>query len=162
MGLREEFQKRIDRKQEEIRNFELQIREASAYIAALQEAIRMLPRDSTASQNGQTKKLPRPGTALRSVYDTLKKTGKPMHITEILRAIGKPVDKSNRVALAGSLAAYVRDQNTFTRPEPNTFGLIEMAPPVKTTNATNTEPPDDFGLLPKDEIDKEEEEIKFD
>jgi len=140
MGLREAFQKRIDRKQEEIRNWEMQIREANAYIPALQDAIRIVPRDNPGTPNEHAQKLPRPGTALRSVYEALKKSGKPLHITEILKAIGKPVDKSHRVALSGSLATYVRDRNVFSRPEPNTFGLLELA-----DKSSPQEPPEDFG-----------------
>jgi hypothetical protein len=49
-----------------------------------------------------------------------------MQINEILRAIGRTADKKNRLSLSGSLAHYVRAEEIFTRPAPNTFGLIEL------------------------------------
>jgi len=54
-----------------------------------------------------------------------------MHITELLEAIGKPGDRMNRSALGGSIAAYVRKGEIFTRPAPNTFGLLELGNSVE-------------------------------
>jgi len=56
----------------------------------------------------------------------LRRVGKPLYIEELLRAMGKEVNKKNRVSLSGSLGSYVRQEYIFTRPAPNTFGLIEF------------------------------------
>jgi hypothetical protein len=37
----------------------------------------------------------------------------------------------NRSALSGSIAAYVRKGEIFTRPAPNTFGLLELGNSVE-------------------------------
>ena len=146
MGMREELQKRIERKQAELNQLEIQIREANAYIAALQEAVKMLPRESlgaTVPTKGAAAL--RPGTSIYKAYEAIKKKGSPMHIVDLLRAIGRPTDKKNRVSLSGSLASYVRDENVFTRTAPNTFGVIDIANNGKRTTH-DSEPPDDFGL----------------
>ena len=55
-----------------------------------------------------------------------KPSGKPLHISDLLVALGKETDHDNRAALSGSLSAYVRKHEIFTRPAPNTFGLVEF------------------------------------
>ena len=71
-------------------------------------------------------KQPREGTDIARSMTALNLSGKPMHIDDLLRAIGKEVTKANRLSLAGSLAGYVRERKWFTRTAPNTFGLIGM------------------------------------
>jgi hypothetical protein len=75
----------------------------------------------------------------------LRKAGKPLHITDILKGIGKTTSKKDRVSLSGSLGWYVRRNEIFTRPAPNTFGLKEME------DISKEEPPDDFGLSKEEE-----------
>jgi len=121
MHIREQFQKMLDRKHQEIQGLELQLEKAKAYIEALQDSMRLLPKLPSDSEVTL-----RPGTALAKTRDVLKVSGKPMHITEILRALNLPVDKSHKLSLSGSLSTYVRNSEIFSRPAPNTFGLIEM------------------------------------
>ena len=45
MGLRENFQKLIERKQAEIRELEVRIREAQSYLQALQDSAKLLPKE---------------------------------------------------------------------------------------------------------------------
>ena len=129
MGLREEFQKRIDKKQQEIdelkRDFEVKLKEANGYLQALQDSMKLLPKDAAANSLGVSRTL-RPGSALAKAREAILKAGHPLHILELLKAIGKPQDKKNRISLGGSLSGYVRDGQVFTRPSPNTFGLIEL------------------------------------
>jgi len=148
MGLREELQKRIERKQQEVVELNLKIREANAYMQGLQDTIRLLPKDASAASPERTL---RPGTAIAQARDAIKAAGKPLHITEILKAMGRTADKKNRLALTGSLAGYVRNEEVFTRPAPNTFGLIELN--QNHQEATTEEPPATFGLV--DEHEKE-------
>jgi len=141
MNLRQRFEERIKKKEQEIKELEAKIHEARVYIQAFQDSIKLLPKDQ--SDNATAQDLLRPGSTNAKVYGFLKATGTPMHVGAILEAIGKVNNKANRVSLSGALGAYVRRKEIFTRPAPNTFGLIEME---------SNEPPDDFGLPTENEI----------
>lgn len=140
MGLREELQKRIERKQEEIVELQTQIREAGAYLQGLQDTLKLIPREPSTPQEANL----RPGTEISRARDVLRAEGKPMHIGDLLKALGRPVDSKNRAALAGSLANYVRKGEIFSRPAPNTYGLIEM----ECEPQREDEPPPSFGTDP--------------
>jgi hypothetical protein len=140
MGAREQLQKVIDRKSQEIKDLEMQIEKAKTYIQAVQDSMRFLPREANAS----TDQILRPGTALDKTRIILKQAGKPLHISELLKALGKPADKKNRLSLSGSLSTYVRSGQIFNRPAPNTFGLIDMAKTVSADPA-DVDLPEDFG-----------------
>lgn len=139
MHLRERLQKLIDSKQQEINDLQTDIEKAKAYIQALQDSMRFLPKN-----NGDEDASLRPGTALAQARDVLQKAGKPMHISELLKALGKPVDKKNRLSLSGSLSTYVRNGQIFTRPAPNTFGLMEQNKGSEVYD-DDVEIPEDFG-----------------
>jgi hypothetical protein len=148
MGVREQFQKLLDRKTQEINDLELQIEKAKAYIQALQDSMRLLPRES----NGEQEQVLRAGTALAKARDILRLEGKPMHIADLLKAMGKPVDKKSRLSLSGSLSTYVRSGQIFNRPAPNTFGLIEMGKsPNDPQTPSEVEIPEGFGDMTTDE-----------
>lgn len=141
MTVRDQFQKLLERKQQEIHNLEMQLEKAKTYAQAIQDSMRLLPKNPSAREDEQTL---RPGTALAKTREILKVAGKPMHITEILKALNQPIDKKHRLSLSGSLSTYVRKSQIFNRPAPNTFGLIE-------TNSIPEEGgadlPDDFGSV---------------
>jgi hypothetical protein len=145
MGLRGEFQKKIDRKLQEINALEQQVREAKVYVQALEDMMRLLPKEDmsrgTAGEGGSALKA---GTAIAAARDAIKKAGHPLHISDILRAIGRPVDSSSRAAIGGSIAAYVRRGEVFTRPAPNTFGLIH-AESNGDRPSQDQQPPPEFG-----------------
>lgn len=82
----------------------------------------------------------RAGSELAKARDAIRSAGKPLHISEILAAIGKENTKKNRVSLGGSLAGYVRKGAIFSKSAPNTFGLIEL-----TLDANGAVPPEGFG-----------------
>jgi hypothetical protein len=140
MGTRAKFEDKIKKKEQEIQEYETLIREAKAYLLALQDAIKLLPRDD--GTNGITENLLRKGSNIGKTYNFLRQLGKPAYIDDILKAIGKNITKKERVSLSGSLAAYVRKNEFFTRPAPNTFGLKNME-----EVEDRTEPPDDFGII---------------
>jgi hypothetical protein len=151
MGARENLQRLADRKAQEITDLERQIDMAKAYLQAIQDSIRALPKESVAQTNGEeaTSEL-RSGTLLARTRDALLKQGKPMHITEILSVLGVSNTKSARVSLVGSLGAYVRKQQIFSRPGPNRFGLIGM----KTQTVEQQDLPslpDEFGSVTESE-----------
>src|SRR4051812_16249060 len=126
MGAIENLQRLYDKKQQEVRQLEIKLREASAYLQALQDSIKVLNRESGAAVGESDEQTLRPGTSLANARDVLRAAGKPLHISELLKLMGKPVDKKTRVSLSGTLASYVRDGQVFTRPAPNTFGLLEF------------------------------------
>ncbi|MFZ0732211.1 MAG: hypothetical protein WAM79_07805 [Candidatus Sulfotelmatobacter sp.] len=127
MGLRENFQKLIDKKQQEIKALEIQVREANAYIQALQDSMKLLPRDPETNSNFEH--VLREGSTLAKTRDLLLKSGIPLPISEILKLLGKPQDTKHRISLAGTLSGYARKGRVFTKTAPNTFGLIEFGAP---------------------------------
>lgn len=145
MQLREELARKIERKQNEIKELELKIREASAYIQGLQDMAKLLPKEER--HDDRHRVILRPGTDIARAQQAIAAAGRPLHINAILEALGKPVEPKPRLALAGSLARYARQRVVFQRTAPNTFGLAEPLP----RKPTRPEPPDDFGL---DDVDE--------
>lgn len=147
MGIRGKFDERIKRKEAEIQGLENQIREAKAYLQALQDSLKLFPREEKAHGSmGSVASTLRPNSNIYKTYELLKKTGGALQIDEILKGIGKDTSKKEKVSLAGSLGWYVRRKEIFTRPAPNTFGLIGKAEQLE-------EPPEDFGIDSKQEAD---------
>jgi hypothetical protein len=145
MGIRENLQKLIVRKLEEVTALELQIRETKAYVQGLQDSMKLLPRDGN---NGLAEHTLREGSALAKTRDALKAAGAPLAIAEILKAVGKPPDKKHRISLAGTLSGYARDGKVFTKTAPNTFGLIEFGTARLETD--ESEIPEEFGSMDKE------------
>jgi hypothetical protein len=142
MGLRGNFQKLIDKKQQEIRALEIQLREAAAYIQALQDSMKLLPRDV---EGRSEEHLLREGSALAKTRDLLRHSGTPLPISEILKLLGKPQDKKHRISLAGTLSGYARKGRVFTKTAPNTFGLLEFG--TSEDSAEDEELPAEFGSM---------------
>lgn len=73
----------------------------------------------------------REGSELSKVRDLLKGQRHPLHLDTIMALLGfdenksKQEIKNKKVSLSGSLSSYVRKQAIFTKPKPNTFGLIK-------------------------------------
>ncbi|MGH8012745.1 MAG: hypothetical protein ACREQ4_09625, partial [Candidatus Binataceae bacterium] len=68
----------------------------------------------------------RADSAVAKARELILKAGGPVHINDLLVALGKAVNHNTKAALAGSLSDYVRKNHVFTRPAPNTFGLLEL------------------------------------
>ena len=68
---------------------------------------------------------PRKGGTAIKVLNFLRKEQEARHIGAILVGIGRKNEPKTRGAIAAQLSQYVRDSKIFTRPVPNTFGLIE-------------------------------------
>jgi hypothetical protein len=152
MAFRDDLLRRIEKKQEEIFSLESQLREAKSYLQALEDTVKMMPREGL--NEGQADTLLRPGSTIARARDAIIAAGRPLHIQEILSAVGRPSTKEARAALSGSLASYVRRNEIFSRPAPNTFGLIELAGRANGTviangsalaNGRTHEPPPGFG-----------------
>jgi hypothetical protein len=144
MNERRKIEERLRKKEEEIRILEAQIRDARIYMQALQDVLKMLPR---ASERDIAAGTLRPGSGVAKVREFILNKGGPAHILELLRALGKESTREARASLSGSLAAYVRKGEIFTRPGPNTFGLIELThESQEEDNPDSDEPPAEFGL----------------
>ena len=133
---RQRLESKVRQKEQEIQGFELSIREAKSYLQALQDMLKLLPKDGDIRGADAL----RAGSDMAKARDAIRSAGKPLHISEILTAIGKENTKKNRVSLAGSLAGYVRKGAIFSKSAPNTFGLVELA-----LDASGAAPPDGFG-----------------
>ena len=143
MNERRKIEEKLRRKEQEILTLEDQIKEAKVYISALQDVLKLLPRDSEAEGGADT--ILRPGSMVAQARNIIKAKACPVHVDEILKILGKEVNRENKAALSGSLAAYVRRGDIFTRPGPNTYGLVELAPPAP-PQAKPSEPPPNFGV----------------
>lgn len=117
-----ELDKEIRKTQEEVSNLQKTVLEKEAYLAGLLKASK-LQEKAAAKKDHSTL---RPGTMMYNTMEVLKKGRRPMHISDILKALGKEITKKNRVSLAGSLNAYAKKEQIFTKPQPNTFGLIDF------------------------------------
>ncbi len=133
MSTRRKFEERIRRKEAEIQELEMQVREGRAYVLALQDALKLLPRESLSGGTDSEEDVLRAGSMVAMARDVLHSNGRPLHLLDILTAIGKEPSPANRASLGGSLAAYVRKGEIFSRPAPNTFGLIDF-PAVSRTD----------------------------
>jgi len=124
MSLRTELERRVEKKQAEIREYQDRIREANAYLQGLQDTLKLIPKEDVLG--AQAEVTFRHGSNVARAAEALRVAGKPLHITEILKAIGQANDKKHRLALSGSIGAYARKNQIFTKAAPNTFSLIEF------------------------------------
>ena len=145
MNERQQIEERLRKKQTEVRSLEERLRSTKIYIAALQDVLKMLGggEDSSAASG----KL-RPGSAVAQARDLILTRGEPMHLDELIVAMGKPLTQSAKSSLVGSLAAYVRQGDIFTRTAPNTFGLVELDHHGDVEEEEADEPPAGFGRQP--------------
>ena len=130
---------KIQKKEQEIQTLEEKLRGAKIYVQALQDVLSALSREG---DDSQVDAILRSGSSVAAAREAILRSGKPVNISELLAALGRGVTKEGRASLASSLAAYVRKGEIFTRPAPNTFGLIELG---HTQEPLNTEPPAEFG-----------------
>ena len=133
---------RIRRKEAEIQTLDERIRAAKIYVQALQDVLNAIGRakvDRPASDAAL-----RAGSSVALAREVILRAAKPVHISDLLSAMGKGVTKEARASLASSLAAYVRRGEVFTRSAPNTFGLIELGHDSGSVSLPR-EPPAEFG-----------------
>ena len=125
MGFREDLFRRIEKKRSEISALEADLLTAKTYLQALEENYKLAGKGVPSAEPS----VPtfRAGTLLAAAYSAIKQAGRPMHVNDLLPAMGRAVNRAERSAVSGTLAAYVRKGEVFTRPAPNTFGLVELA-----------------------------------
>jgi hypothetical protein len=157
VSARAKIEKLIEDKKREMSRLQTVINEAKIYIGALEDTLRILPKDPEPGVDVDL----RPGTIIYKAREILSAKGEPMHIADLLKALNKANDNTNRAAVSGSISAYYRKGQIFTRPAPNTFGLVEYPPEPQTASRSNgttpKEPPPNFG----EDVSEEENEPKF-
>lgn len=139
---------RLRKKEQEIQSLEEKLRTAKTYVNALQDILKML--DKVEPEQPAEATL-RPGSAVSQARDVIFRNGAPVHINDLLEALGKEATREVRVSLTSSLAAYVRRNEIFTRPAPNTFGLIELGHKTVEEEEERT-PPQGFGRSRDEDI----------
>jgi len=152
MNERRRIEERAKQKELEIQELEARWRDAKIYLQALQDVLKILPRDNSPALGAKTLRM---GSAVSKAHEVMLKLGRPAHVTELLEALGQAVNRESRASLASSLASYVRRGEIFSRTAPNTFGLLELGHPNEPEDGA-TEPPEDFGI---DATSPEDEEI---
>lgn len=138
---------KIRKKEAEIRSLEQKLQAARVYIQALMDVRREVEGDASELKAGSMVAMAR---------DAIKRAGKPLHVDEILTAIGRPAESKS--SLTGSLAAYVRRSEIFTRPGPNTYGLVDLDEDVLVLS----NPPTGFGTQPATfDTDLDDDDVPF-
>jgi hypothetical protein len=125
MGLRDEFLRKIQKKQAEIVELKTTIRMAEAALEAWQESYRLLPKEGAEAAVETGPSSLRRGSGVSKAYNVLRRNGQVMHISALLEGIGKKSTRSNTAGLASSIRAYANRGQIFTKPAPNTYGLVE-------------------------------------
>jgi hypothetical protein len=148
MNERRKIEERLRRKEEEIRELEARIRDEKIYVQALQDVLKILTRSADRPSQNSSGVL-RAGSGVAKTRELILQQGHPVHLLDLLRALGREPTREARASLAGSLAAYVRRGQIFSRPSPNTFGLIELGH----GNEVSEEPPPEFG---EDRVERED------
>lgn len=151
MNQRQKIEERLRRKETEIQNLEAKLKAAKVYVGALRDVLGMMGRESrsqaVADTSVGTDRNPalREGSSVAQARAAILRQGVPMHIDELLPMLGKECTRVSRASLTGSLAAYVRRHEIFTRTAPNTYGLLELGHESSMAPGRAASPPEGFG-----------------
>lgn len=140
MSLRQKLERKLKEKQQEIQELEDALHAARAYVQAMQDTLKIVQKEGdvgTIESDVEDQVVLKAGSSVEAAVKVLRENGSAMQIMDLLKAMGREQTPENRASLVSSLASYVRRGTIFTRPAPNTYGLVEWG----------TEgPPDDFGV----------------
>lgn len=152
---RRKIEAKIKKKNQEIQSLEFDKNDIDTRILTIraekngmEEVLKMLPLEE---ESGKSRTI-RANSGAGKVQKLLRKHGKPMYIADIVIGIKRVNNLKNRAALASTLNSYFRNMEIFTRPESNTFGLLEWDTQEKTPEPKeddeikNTEQPDFLDL----------------
>jgi len=137
MSSRKAIEKMIEKAEQDQAELRKQIELKEAYIQGLKDTLRHFPKGL---EKPNSPVLLRAGSEIAKARDIIIKDGKPMHIAEILKRLGKELTKPNRASLSSYIGSFVRRGEYFTRPAPNTFGVVEFEEEQEAA-----EPPLEFG-----------------
>jgi len=143
MDERKAIHEKLKKKEQEIQLLEEKLRAARIYVQALQDVLKLVQNDSTSEASESVLKT---GSAVANAREIILNRGKPIHINDLIEAMGKQVTRESRASLTSSIAAYVRRGEIFTRPAPNTFGLVEMGH-TQQLSQDLPQPPQGFGKI---------------
>lgn len=141
MTERKKIEDRLKKKEQEAAALEDRLKAGRVYIQALRDILKMLGEDDDNGEDNDS--VLRTGSAVDQARRAILERKFPVHIDEILEALGRDVTREAKASLTSSLAAYVRRGEIFTRPAPNTFGLYELGHDA--LEAVVQEPPINFG-----------------
>jgi len=135
MELKAKLQKQIDKKMAEITERDSQISALqaendrdNAFIQGVQESIKAIPDEllCTETKRRQSKsRAVKAGSSSEKALTALRELGKPTHINELAVKMGSSISQEAIKNIASSLRQSANNERIFTRPAPNTFGLIE-------------------------------------
>jgi hypothetical protein len=153
MDDRQKIQDRVRKKEQEVQGLEERLRTARTYLQALQDIVKILDGDGKVGTSALAPSEPtlRAGSSVDRARQAILKNGVPMRINALADAIGVDNSREGRISLASSLAAYVRKGEIFTRPAPNTFGLVELG--HETSVSEDIGPPPGFGQTPQEDAE---------
>lgn len=136
----------IKKKEREVSSLEKKLAEAQIYLQALKDVLKVLEKDEveTEAADGTIKD----GSTVDQARKEILRAGRPLHLDDILKALGKNITRESKASLNGSLAAYVRKGEIFSRPKPSTYGLLELEVADSHDDYDwSPEPPDGFGHM---------------
>ncbi len=136
----------------EVQSLEEKLKAAKVYVKALEDVLKAIERGGSEPVGDGDVTL-RKGGLVAQARDVILKRGTPIHIDDLLEALGRDVTRESKASLTGSIAAYVRKEEIFTRPAPSTFGLIELK--HFEVEADEVSPPKDFGYTTTSNDDDE-------
>jgi hypothetical protein len=161
MNERQKIEESLRKKEQEIHSLREKIKVSKVYVKALRDVLKLLDKGNEAEAAESTL---RQGSAVAQARDVILEREMPVHIGDLLGAMGKPQTRESRSSLASSLAAYVRRGEIFARTAPNTFGLIVLGhhseevkknpvPPTGFGQLSPTSPPSPSPPMPDDDDD---------
>jgi HB1/ASXL restriction endonuclease-like protein with HTH domain len=125
MGLKDDFFRRIEKKKIEVEAMRTALRLEERYLEAMYDAYKLLARGEAASNGGGPAGF-RKGSYTDKAYKVLKQVGHPMHVKDIVEAMGAKANRANKQGVASSIRLYLTKGEIFTKPAPNTYGLVEF------------------------------------
>ena len=145
MNERARIEQLLRKKQAEVVTLEEKLKATKAYLTALRDVLKM-----TSGDDVEAEPRLKSGSSVALARDAILARGEPVRLDDLLNSMSKDATPQNRASLAGSLAAYVRRNEIFCRPAPNTFGLIELGhqTAVAADDEGSEEPPAGFGRAP--------------
>lgn len=156
MSERAIIEAQISKKQSEIQSLEEKLKAAKVYVKALQDVIKAIDKGPNVVNGGEAGATLRKGSLVAQAREAILERDAPIHIDELLEALGREVTRENKSSITGSIAAYVRKGEIFTRPAPSTFGLVELNHHQLDDDEQEDGPPQGFGgYAPVSDLDDE-------
>lgn len=143
MSFQSEVEMRIARERRRIAELRNEIMRRESFVAGLEAALKIIPSEE-GPQSSSVEPL-RTGSDVKKAQQLLMTVKGALHISDILKGIGKEDTKQNRASLASSLARYARRGEIFQREGPNEFALISPNSPSVNTEDDTPEFPSLFG-----------------